>query len=335
MNKTTLPMIYAFLAAIFFAINTPLSKLLMEYVPPVFLASYLYLGAGIGVGIMYLFHIRKESRNERLTKSDLPYALGMILLDIAAPIFLMLGLQYNASSSASLLGNFEIVATALIKRLWIAIVLITVSSLILSYGGIGSLDFSYGSLFVILSTVCWGLENNCTRKISGKSTHQIVVLKGLFSGGGAFAIALLADEKPSIGYYPLLAMCLGFVSYGLSIFLYIRAQRDLGAAKTSAYYAAAPFIGSFLSFAVVGEELSGTYFAALLFMIAGTVFVVLDTMIKKHAHFHRHLITHTHGGSTHTHEIMHEHPHNHFGAESIHKHVHDESILLCVHPHSV
>ncbi len=345
MNKTILPMIYAFLAAVFYAINTPFSKLLLEHIPTTFLASFLYLGAGVGVGIMYLFQVHNEKRTERLTRSDLPYTLGMILLDIAAPVFLMLGIKYSSSSSASLLGNFEIVATTLIalvifketvsKRLWAAIILITVSSMILSYEGTGKLEISYGSLFVILATICWGLENNCTRKISEKSTYQIVVLKGLFSGGGAFVIALLAGERLPGGHYALLAMCLGFVSYGLSIFVYIRAQRDLGAAKTSAYYAVAPFVGSFLSFVVVGERLSVTYFVALLFMIAGTVFVVADTMVKNHTHFHRHLITHTHDGVTHTHEIVHEHPHDHFGKETVHKHVHDESVLSCMHPHSV
>ena len=67
----------------------------------------------------------------------------------------------------------------------------------------------------------------------------------------------------------------------MSIFLYIRAQRDLGAAKTSAYYAVAPFVGAFLSFVILGEKLTGIYFAALIIMIAGTAFVVKDTVSAK------------------------------------------------------
>ena len=62
-------------------------------------------------------------------------------------------------------------------------------------------------------------------------------------------------------------MLLGFVAYGLSIFLYIRAQRDLGAAKTSAYYAIAPFIGTFLSFVVDGDRLTKVYFIGLIFIL--------------------------------------------------------------------
>ena len=283
--------IFALLAAAFYAINTPLSKLLLDNVPATFMAAFLYLGAGAGVGIMYLFHWHKEDRAERLTKKDLPYTIGMIVLDILAPIFLMLGIKYGTAANASLLGNFEIVATTLIaclafkeavsKRLWAAIGMITLSSILLSFEGAGSFQFSYGSVLVILATACWGLENNCTRGISDKSTYEIVLLKGIFSGGGAFVIALISGEKiPEIRYI-LPAMLLGFVAYGLSIFLYIRAQRDLGAAKTSAYYAVAPFVGALLSFAILGEKLTGIYFAALIIMIAGTVFVVKDTISAK------------------------------------------------------
>lgn len=113
---------------------------------------------------MYIFHWKKEKQQERLVKSDLPYAIGMILLDIIAPILMMSGIKYGTASNASLLGNFEIVATTLIalcifkeavtKRLWAAIGFITLSSMILSFEGSGSFQFSYGSLFVLLATIC-------------------------------------------------------------------------------------------------------------------------------------------------------------------------------------
>ena len=66
-HTKTLAVIFALLAAVFYAINTPFSKLLLDNIEPTFMASFLYLGAGIGVGIMYLFHIGKEDRSERLT----------------------------------------------------------------------------------------------------------------------------------------------------------------------------------------------------------------------------------------------------------------------------
>ena len=118
----------------------------------------------------------------------------------------------------------------------------------------------------------------------------------------------------------LIAMALGFVSYGLSIFMYVRAQNTLGAAKTSAYYAVAPFVGSFLGFLMVGEKLSLKYAIALPFMIAGTLFVLSDTLIVKHRHLHTHTITHTHDGYTHTHVLEHDHGHFHMGNTEEHTH---------------
>lgn len=287
-QNSKIAVVYALLAAVFYALNTPLSKILLQDVPPTYMAAFLYLGAGVGVGIMYLFRIKREPKSERLDRNDLPYTIGMIVLDILAPIFLMMGISAGSAANASLLGNFEIVATTLIAlfvfretvsaTLWKAIGLIALSSALLSFEGNGSLQFSYGSLLVLLAASCWGLENNCTRKISDKSSYEIVVLKGIFSGGGSFLIARFTGEQlPALGSI-LPAMALGFVAYGLSIFLYVRAQRDLGAAKTSAYYAVAPFVAALLSFLINGERLTGLYFVALAIMIAGTVFVVRDTL---------------------------------------------------------
>jgi drug/metabolite transporter (DMT)-like permease len=282
------PVIYAVLAAVFYALNVPCSKMLLQYVPPVFMAGFLYIGAGLGVGVMYLFRYKDENPADRLTKSDLPYTVGMVVLDIAAPILLMFGVKYGNSSNASLLGNFEIVATAVIAltlfrekvsgRLWAAIAFITASSIILSFENTDGLSFSLGSVLVLGATVCWGLENNCTRRISEKSTYQIVTIKGLCSGAGSLALAAATGEEMTEWRFLPLVLALGVVAYGLSIFTYIRAQKDLGAAKTSAYYAVAPFIGAFLSFLFLDESLSVQYLVAFAVMIAGTWLVVTDTL---------------------------------------------------------
>lgn len=256
MNGQIKAIIYALFAALFYAINVPVSKILLRTVGPTSMAALLYLGAGLGIAALSVFRKKDRNKSQRLTRKDLPYVIGMIVLDVAAPIFLMLGISYGSSANASLLGNFEIVATTVIalcifkeavsKRLWIAISLITLSSIILSFEGTESLQFSYGSLFVLLATVCWGFENNCTRNISSKDTYEIVTVKGIFSGLGSLVIAFSRREAfPGIGYIAA-AIILGFVAYGLSIFLYVRAQNTLGAAKTSAYYAVAPFVGAFL-----------------------------------------------------------------------------------------
>lgn len=341
-NKNITAISYALTAALFYAINVPCSKLLLKKIPPTFMAAFLYLGAGIGVGTLYLFHYKNENLEKRLNRKDLPYTLGMIVLDIIAPILLMIGVSLGTSSNASLLGNFEIVATTVIalllfkekvsKKLWLAIGFITLSSIILSFGGSGSLQFSFGSLFVLGATVCWGLENNYTRSISEKSTYQIVTIKGFFSGTGSLIVAFVIGEKFSDVRYIMLALLLGFVAYGLSIFTYIRAQKTLGAAKTSAYYAVAPFIGAFLSLVLLHESLTISYAIALLVMIIGTVLVVVDTLSHSHVHNHIHIITHTHDGSKHTHTVIHSHEHNHYIKDDMHGHKHSaielENLLI-------
>lgn len=132
MNKKVVAIFFAILAAGLYAINIPLSKLLLNYVEPTMLASYLYLGAGLGIGIVFLVAKKKsDNTDEKINKEDIPYVLGMVVLDILAPIFLMFGLLDSASSNASLLNNFEIACTSLIAllffkevisgKMWIAI----------------------------------------------------------------------------------------------------------------------------------------------------------------------------------------------------------------------
>ena len=293
MNKKLIAIFYAILAAAFYALNVPCSKILLAHISPVFMAGLLYIGAGFGVGILYLFHIKHEPKSERLDRNDFPYTLGMVLLDIVAPILLMFGVKYGTSSNASLLGNFEIVATTLIAFfifrervslcLWLAILFITASSFILSFENIQAFNFSIGSIFVLGATICWGLENNCTRKISDKSTYQIVTIKGLCSGIGSIVVSLVTSEMNFAAKYIPLALLLGFVAYGLSIFTYIRAQKYLGAAKTSAFYAFAPFIGVLFSVVLLNEKITLQYIVAFLVMIIGTTFVVYDTLDRTHS----------------------------------------------------
>ena len=253
---------WAVLAAALYAVSTPVSKLLLREVAPAMLAALLYLGAGIGMLGLGMARGRRGSmrRGRRLDRRDLPYTAGMVVLDIAAPLCLMVGLTRTTSANASLLNNFEIVSTALIAllifkerigpRLWLAIGLITGACMLLSFEDGSSLQFSSGSLFVLLACICWGLENNCTRMISQCDPLEIVVIKGFGSGIGSLGIALAMGQQIPAPRSLLAALLLGFVAYGLSIFFYVYAQRTLGAAKTSAYYAVSPFLGTALSLAI-------------------------------------------------------------------------------------
>lgn len=288
MSSKKTAILWAVLAAALYALNSPVSKLLLDKISPTMMAAFLYLGAGIGLAIVRLVQrgMGKDQKEKPLTRKDLPYTIGMVVLDIAAPIFLMIGLTRTTAANASLLNNFEIVATSVIalcifkeaisKRLWAAIVLVTISSIVLSVKDMSSFSFSFGSIFVLLACVCWGFENNCTRMISNKDPLQIVVIKGFGSGIGSLVIAFALGEYIPNGIYVICTLLLGFVAYGLSIFFYIYAQRYLGAAKTSAYYALAPFIGVALSLVIFREVPTASFVIALLIMIAGTYLASTD-----------------------------------------------------------
>ena len=269
---------HAVLAAALYAVSIPFSKLLLVEVPPTMLAAFLYIGAGIGMAV--LGAVKKNRGEEPLKRSDIKYTISMVVLDIVAPILLMLGLKFSPAANASLLNNFEIVATAVIalavfgetvgKRLWTAMALITLSSILLTLDTAEGFSFSFGSLLVLGATVCWGIENNCTRQIADKDPLQIVMIKGLGSGLGALVVALVIGERLVGAEWLLATMLLGFVAYGLSIYYYTYAQRVIGAARTSAYYAIAPFIGVVLSMLILGERPNWIFFVALAIMLVGT-----------------------------------------------------------------
>ena len=290
MKTKALAAVFAILAAALYAINVPLSKLLLEHVGTTMMAAFLYLGAGLGLLVYSVAGkaIGRITIKEPLTRKELPYTVAMVVLDIAAPILLMLGIARTNSANVSLLNNFEIVATSLIaffifkevltRRLCAAILLVTLASIILGFEGAGSFVLNTGSLFVLGACVCWGFENNCTRMISSKSSVEIVIIKGCFSGLGSLLIALLLGEELPSPSWMLRVLLLGFVSYGLSINFYILAQKELGAAKTSAFYSVAPFLGVAFSMLLLGERPDAQFYAALAIMLLATVLMVQDTM---------------------------------------------------------
>ena len=287
-DATGKAVLFALAAAVLYACSVPLSKQLLASLPPILLAGLLYFGAGVGAGALWIIGAKRTSGSKAasFTRNDRPYLIAMVLLDVLAPVLLLFGLSRASAASASLLSNFEIVATAFFAlflfketvsaRLWIAIALITLGGCILTFDADGAFVFSGGAALVLLATVCWGLENNCTRKLSHNNPILIVAVKGIGSGVIALVIGFLTGERLSGIAAALLALLVGFFTYGLSIACYIRAQRTLGAAKTSAYYAVSPFIGAALSFVLLAERPNGLFFIALLFMTAGAFFAAFD-----------------------------------------------------------
>lgn len=344
-----LPVLKALAAAVLFGINAPLSKVLLApgrlgEVAPIPMAALLYLGSGLGaLALLGLQRRTATAESEaRLQRTDVPWLAGALLAGgVAAPIVLMFSLRVTPGTTASLLLNFEGVATTLIaalafreavgRRVWSAIGLITAASIVLSWEPGGRLGVSLGALGVLAACVLWGADNNFTRNISAKNPLTIVAVKGLGAGLFSLVLALLVGQPlPGLGA-ALGAMLLGSVSYGLSITLFILALRDLGAARTSALFSSAPFIGAGIAFVVLGERVQTQFLVALPLMLAGTVLLVTE----RHAHEHRHgFLAHEH---RHRHDDAH-HDHDHAPGEippgGWHSHPHKHPPRIHEHPHA-
>ncbi|MDW7656923.1 MAG: EamA family transporter [Bacillota bacterium] len=342
-NSISLAVLQAILAAVLFGLNAPFAKLLLRDIPPLYMASFLYLGAAVGMSLIHLWTSQRKtpSKESGLAKNDRLWVILMILLDILAPYLLMLGLSQTAAASASLLINFEMVATALIalwlfketigRQVWLSLIIITVASVILSldFTDLSAISFSKGSLLILSACLCWGLENNCTRNLSAKNPVQIVMIKGFGSGLGALLLALSFRIPLQLRWVPLIAaFMLGFISYGLSIYFYVHAQRWLGAARTSMYYATAPFIGVLVSFLLLNEPLGLSFAVGAVLMIFGTILAIHEKHAHRHAHehqVHEHRHSHIDGHHQHEHDFVdstgeHTHVHEHKPVEHEHEH---------------
>ncbi|MBR5428938.1 MAG: DMT family transporter [Firmicutes bacterium] len=271
----------AVLAALLYSLLMPVSKLLLLRVGPVAEAGWLYLGAGVGMSLLWLAQRGKGGSRPPVGRGDLKYVLAMVGLDMLAPILLLWGLNRSTPENVSLLNNFEIVATSVIaalffrerisRRLALSIAVITLSCLLLSLDSPEALRFSAGSGAVLLACVCWGLENNCTSALSGRDTRQIVIIKGLGSGSASLLLSLLIGEEPAAAGACLAVMGLGFLAVGLSVYCYVLAQSRIGAARTSSWYAVAPFMGVLWSLLLFREMPGPLFWAALALMTAGVL----------------------------------------------------------------
>ncbi|MBK8030466.1 MAG: DMT family transporter [Chloroflexi bacterium] len=333
----------ALAAAALFGASAPIAKLLLGQVDPIFLAGFLYLGSGAGILLFRLLLRTRSTDSEaeaKLSRLDVPWLIGAVVAGgFVAPIVLMFSLRETAASTASLLLNFEGVATALIaavvfkeaisgRALW-AVGAVTLGSVLLSWNTESAWGFSLGALGIVAACFLWGIDNNLTRNISAKDPLTIVLVKGLGAGSVSFVLALLLGHRMPPITTILGAMLLGSLSYGLSIVLFIRAMRGLGAARTSAVFGTAPLAGVVLSFVLFQDAPTLLFGGALVLMI----FAMALLITERHAHLHRHeAVPHDH---RHRHDDGHHH-HDHPGMTSrslTHSHVHTHEALEHEHPH--
>lgn len=343
MSHLTYPIIQALFAAALFGASAPFAKLLLGEVEPVLLAGLLYLGSGLSAALLgWGQRVRAKGVivEAGLARREWPWLAGAVLAGgILAPIVLLFSLRVTAAATASLLLNFEGLATTLIavwffreaisRKIAGAIGLIAAASIILSWDSQGEWGLSLGALGILLACVLWGLDNNFTRHISAKNPLTIVAVKGLVAGSFSLLLGLvLGNPLPGLSTV-LGAMVLGSLSYGLSIMLFILAMREMGAARSSALFSTAPFIGALLSFLILRDPLDGRFVVGLLVMGLGAFLLVGED--HGHAHHHTYL-THEH---RHRHDDDH-HSHNHTN-QSVpldHSHPHEHPAGPHEHPHA-
>jgi len=328
-------------AAALFGASTPFAKLLLGEVSPLVLAAALYLGSGIGLAAWIAVRARLPGRAPvaPIARADWPWIAAAIAAGgVAGPILLMQGLARSDASSASLLLNLEAVLTAVIawtafrenvdRRIFIGMLAIIAGGVLLSADAAPRTEGLGGALLIAAACLAWAIDNNLTRRVSGGDAATLACLKGLAAGTVNLALALaLAAPLPSPAGWAGAGL-LGFLGYGVSLVFFIVALRNLGTARTGAYFSVAPFFGAALALAMLGERPGAVFWLAGGLMALG-VWLHLSER-HEHAHVHEEL-EHAH---EHVHDVHHQHVHDTpwDGRES-HVHPHRHARLSHAHPH--
>lgn len=330
----------ALLAAALFGASTPVAKSLLADVSPLVLAGLLYLGSGAGLTAIRLLRDGTWT-NPRLARSEWGWLLGATVFGgMLAPAALMYGLARLDAASTSLLLNLEGVLTAVLawvvfkenadRRIVLGMAAIVAGGVVLAWptDAARAVATLPGTLLVIGACLCWAIDNNFTRKVSGKDALFIVALKGVVAGSFSLALALgLGMNLPPPGTVAL-AMVVGLASYGLSLVLFVLALRALGTARTGAYFSTAPFIGAILAIAIHPQVPGVAFLLAAALMAVGVWLHVTE----HHEHEHRHEPeAHEH---SHVHDVHHQHVHDFaWDGTEPHQHPHRHDVLTHTHPH--
>ncbi|MDE2165300.1 MAG: DMT family transporter [Alphaproteobacteria bacterium] len=325
-------------AAALFGASTPVAKALLGAVSPWLLAGLLYLGSGVGLAIVLgVRRWRGAAGGAKLQPADWPWLLVTIVAGgIAGPVLLMLGLAATEASTAALLLNLESVFALAIawrvfheyvdRRIGLGAAAVVAGGAVLSWGG--PVGFDWANLWIVGACFAWAIDDNLTRKISGADPLRITAIKGLVAGGVNVGLALaLGGGWPPPGAAAI-AGIVGFLGYGVSLSLFVVALRELGAARTMAYFSTAPFVGAALAIVGFGEPVTPAFLAAAVLMAAG----VALHLTERHQHEHVHEpMEHEHW---HWHDEHHQHAHapgDPPGEPHSHRHVHAR--LVHSHPH--
>lgn len=323
------------LAAVLFGAGTPLAGILLGSVGPWMLAGLLYCGSGLG---LWLWRLVTRPGRVRLARNEVLPLVGAVGFGgILAPVLLMFGLSGMPATGASLLLNAEGVFTAVLawvvfkenvdRRIALGMLAIVAGAVVLSIPTGAELGTVWPSLAVLGACLCWGIDNNLTRKISLTDATWLAAVKGGVAGPVNLALAFLLGAQLPPLWSVAGAMAVGFFAYGVSLVLFIVAMRHVGTARAGAYFSVAPFFGAALALAL-GAPLTIPLIAAGLLMSVG----VWLHLTERHEHEHTHeAITHDHW---HTHDEHHRHEHDHAVPPGTrHRHAHTHEPITHAHEH--
>jgi drug/metabolite transporter (DMT)-like permease len=331
----------ALAAALLFGASTPLAKLLVGDEPPLLMAGLLYLGSGLGLGVLLLV---RQSRDVdaatvlRIPTHDVPWLLGAILFGgVIGPALLMWGLTQTDGAAASLLLNVEGVLTAVIawvvfkenadRHIVLGMVAIVAGGVLLAWEP-GGATLSVGAVLIVGACLAWAIDNNLTRKVSTNDAMLVACLKGLLAGAFNTGLALAAGAALPSSIVIGGSMVVGFLGYGLSLTLFVVGLRTLGTARTGAYFSVAPLFGVVISLVLWPQPPSALFWAAAALMVLGVWLHIKE----RHEHQHTHeLLEHSH---QHGHDAHHQHKHDFaWNGEEPHVHPHRHEALTHMHPH--
>ena len=332
---------FALGSAVLFGMSTPLAKELLSTVPAVMLAGLLYVGSGVGLSVFMIGRRLLASGNAALSlprRGEWLWLAGAIVFGgVAGPVALMYGLMTGAASTAALLLNLEAVFTAVLawtvfrenfdRRVALGMLAIVAGGVVLAWNPGADGAISSGLLLVAAACLCWAIDNNLTRKVSGSDAMLVSALKGLVAGAVNVGLALVLGQTLPLPGVLGLAMTVGFLGYGVSLVLFVIALRHLGTARAGAYYAVAPFFGAALAVVMQGDPVTLPLISAGLLMAAG----VWLHITEHHAHVHVHVqLEHTHA---HAHDDHHQHSHDNASGSEPHTHSHVHTPLAHEHAH--
>ena len=323
-------------AALLFGAGTPAAKVLLGPIDPWLLAGLLYLGSGMGLA---LFRLARRSPAVQLSGTDMTWLIGAIVMGgVVAPALLMWALSRMPASAASLLLNAEGVLTAVLawfvfrenfdRRIALGMALIAGGAVILSWPKDAHSSETVAALAALGACLAWAIDNNLTRKVSLADATFIAMTKGLTAGATNIGLALAVGATlPSAGL-TVTAGSLGLLSYGVSLVLFVVALRELGTARTGAYFSTAPFAGTIIAVVFLDEAITIQLAVATFLMAAG----VWLHLTEHHEHEHTHeAMEHEH---QHEHDLHHQHEHPESVAPGIrHSHWHRHEPMTHKHPH--